>query len=52
MCLWLGLVATIVAFHPIDEMVAYLLVPYLLWVSFAVGLNFRIWRLNDARASS
>jgi tryptophan-rich sensory protein len=25
---------------------AWLLVPYLGWVSFAVILNFRIWQLN------
>lgn len=48
-CLWIGIVATIAAFHPIDATAAWLLVPYLLWVSFAVGLNFRIWRLNAAR---
>jgi len=51
-CLWLSIVATIVAFHAIDKAAAYLLVPYLLWVSFAVGLNFRIWQLNEVRPSS
>jgi tryptophan-rich sensory protein len=33
-------------------MAAYLLVPDLLWVSFAVGLNFRIWQSNDGAPSS
>lgn len=50
--LWLSIVATILAFHPISELAAYLLVPYLLWVTFAVGLNFRIWRLNTRDMSS
>lgn len=47
-CLWLAILATIVAFRPIDALAAYLLIPYLLWVGFAVVLNFRIWRLNPA----
>lgn len=51
LCLWLGIVATLFAFHPIDETAAYLLLPYLLWVSFAAGLNFRIWQLNSGKAS-
>ena len=51
-CLCLSIVATIVAFHALDALAAYLLVPYLLWVSFAVGLNFRIWQLNAIRSSS
>lgn len=50
--LWLSIVATILAFHPINELAAYLLVPYLLWVTFAVGLNFRIWQLNARGTSS
>ena len=44
--LWLSILATIVAFQPLHAGAAYLLVPYLLWVSFAFALNFAIWRLN------
>ena len=50
--LWLSIVATIAAFAAVDEWAALLLVPYLLWVSFAALLNFSIWRLNPARPSS
>ena len=49
--LWLFILATIVAFHPVDKTAAYLLVPYALWVAFAAVLNFRVWRLNPAPAS-
>lgn len=44
--LWLAIVATIVQFRAISAVAAYLLVPYLLWVSFASFLNFTIWQLN------
>ncbi|NTW64404.1 MAG: tryptophan-rich sensory protein, partial [Chlorobiaceae bacterium] len=37
---------TIMMFKPISKPAAYLLVPYLLWVSFASYLNFVIWQLN------
>ena len=50
--LWLSIVATILAFHPFNELAAYVLVPYLLWVTFAVGLNVRIWQLNARGISS
>jgi tryptophan-rich sensory protein len=45
-CLWVSIAATIAMFYSIDRLAAWLLIPYLLWVSFAVVLNFRIWRLN------
>ncbi|PPT53373.1 TspO/MBR family protein [Xanthomonas arboricola] len=44
--LWLVLVATIGAFAKRQALAAWLLVPYLAWVSFAAALNFSIWQLN------
>ena len=44
--LWLGIAATAAAFRKIDRLAAWLMVPYLAWVSFAALLNFSIWRLN------
>ncbi|MGB6838673.1 MAG: tryptophan-rich sensory protein [Microgenomates group bacterium] len=42
----LFIVLTIIKFFPISKISAYLLVPYLLWVSFASLLNFYIVKLN------
>ena len=44
--LWLAILATIIAFVKISKPAAWLLVPYILWVSFAGYLNFSIWTLN------
>ncbi len=44
--LWLAILITIVAFGRILTAAAALLIPYLLWVSFAGVLNFTIWHLN------
>ncbi len=44
--LWLAILATIVAFYKISRPAAYLLLPYILWVSFAMYLNYAIWALN------
>lgn len=44
--LLLTIILCIRAFHPIDRWAAYLLVPYLLWVSFASILNAAILVLN------
>lgn len=44
--LLLFIVLTIVKFLPISKISACLLIPYLLWVSFASFLNFYIVRLN------
>ena len=37
---------TIIIFYKIDKNAAYLLIPYLFWVSFASILNFSIFYLN------
>ena len=44
--LWGFIVALIYVFRSIDRPAAYLLVPYLLWVSFATFLNANLWWLN------
>jgi len=44
--LWLAIVLTIVKFKAVSPVAAYLLIPYLLWVSFASFLNFTILQLN------
>lgn len=44
--LWLLILATLVAFWPLQRLAALLLVPYLAWVSFALALTFSLWRLN------
>lgn len=40
------IVATIAAFWRISRLAALLLVPYLLWVSFASVLTWAVWRTN------
>lgn len=44
--LWLFILLTIVKFYKISRVAAFLLLPYILWVSFAAVLNFAIYRLN------
>lgn len=45
--LWLAIAATLAAFRPVSRPAAWLLVPYLAWVTFAAVLNFTLWRLNS-----
>lgn len=42
----LGIVLTILAFRRIDRTASLLLVPYLIWVSYATYLNSGFWLLN------
>jgi tryptophan-rich sensory protein len=44
--LWLAILATLASFWRVTPLGGVLLLPYLLWVSFAAGLNFAIWRMN------
>ena len=45
--LWLAILLTILKFARISSVAAWLLVPYILWVSFASALNISIWLLNS-----
>lgn len=44
--LWVLVVATLVAFWRVRPLAGVLLIPYLLWVSFASVLNYSVWQLN------
>jgi tryptophan-rich sensory protein len=44
--LWLVIMLTIVNFSRISKTASWLLIPYIIWVSFAAILNFSIVRLN------
>ena len=46
--LWVMIMATVVAFWRIRPLAGVLLVPYLLWVSFATALAYTVWMLNPA----
>jgi tryptophan-rich sensory protein len=46
LALWLAIAATLMTSWRVSRPAGILLVPYLLWVSFATVLNFAIWRLN------
>lgn len=44
--MWVSIVWTMVLFYKISKAAMWLLVPYILWVSFAIYLNYSIWSLN------
>ncbi|MBP7805139.1 MAG: tryptophan-rich sensory protein [Candidatus Pacebacteria bacterium] len=44
--LWVSILCTIIAFAKISKLAAWLLVPYIIWVSFAGYLNYWIYALN------
>ncbi|MFH1430669.1 MAG: TspO/MBR family protein [Candidatus Uhrbacteria bacterium] len=44
--LWVAICATIGMFLRVSRPAAYLLSPYIVWVSFAAYLNYAIWTLN------
>ena len=46
LALWIAIAATLRTSWRVSRPAGILLVPYLLWVSFAAVLNFAIWRLN------
>ena len=44
--LWLLIVQAVMDFYKIDKKAAYLMLPYLLWTTFAVYLNLAVYLLN------
>ncbi len=44
--LWILILLTTNKFYLISKSAGYLLIPYIIWVSFAVYLNVSIWLLN------
>ena len=44
--LWIAILATMIWFYKISRPAMYLLLPYILWVSFAMYLNYSIYALN------
>jgi tryptophan-rich sensory protein len=44
--LWVLIVATIAAFYRVRKGAAYVLIPYICWVSLATALTYTIWVLN------
>ncbi len=47
LALWLAIVMTALASWRVNRVAAYLLVPYLAWVTFAATLNGSIWALTS-----
>ena len=44
--LWLAIAATTVLLWRVSAWAGSLMLPYWLWVTFAAGLNYSIWRMN------
>ncbi len=44
--LWIMILALIIIFWRINKAAGTLMIPYILWVSFAMIFNFYLWRLN------
>ncbi len=44
--LWVAIILTMQKSLKVSKAAGYLLLPYIIWVSFAAVLNFFLWRLN------
>lgn len=47
--LWMAILLTIISFFQVSVLAAMLLVPYILWTSFATLLNYSIIKLNPEK---
>lgn len=45
--LWSAILFTAIAFGRAAPVAGWLMIPYLVWVSYAAALDFAIWRLNS-----
>jgi len=45
--LWCAILFTAIAFGRAAPVAGWMMIPYLVWVSYAAALNFAIWRLNS-----
>ncbi|GAV06507.1 hypothetical protein RvY_16482 [Ramazzottius varieornatus] len=50
--LWVNVAACIFTFHPVNKTAAYLMVPYLGWLTLASALNYWIWKENPEEDAS
>jgi tryptophan-rich sensory protein len=46
LALWASIAATMILFRRISRKAAWLLVPYICWVTFAAALNMAVWLIN------
>jgi benzodiazapine receptor len=46
--LWILVAVTLTGFWKINRLAGALIVPYLLWISFAAALNFAVWQSNPS----
>ncbi len=44
--LWMAIAVTVLKFYRVSRAAALLLIPYIIWVSIALVLNFYVWGLN------
>ncbi len=44
--MWIAIIWTMILFYKVSKPAMWLLVPYILWVTFASYLNYSIWMIN------
>ena len=45
--MWILTLLMTLFFHKVDKLAAYLQIPYLLWLTFALYLNVMVWLMNE-----
>jgi len=49
--LWVAILAVVVLFWSVDHVAGGLMVPYMVWVTFASYLNYVLWRMNPGASA-